>query len=269
MALFTERNLFSMRKLFKAIACAALLASALAAQSPTNQKQAKEASTAASSSPQIDASVGPPKPTADLKAGTWKYKGKISAGGQEIPIDLTTEIKEEGGAWTAVDTMKGPMGEGVDTASLQKGTLLVRKRNIKQGPASIDLNYSDNKATGTMNVDGQDRPVAADLGGPIFAETGSAQLIACLPLADGYTATFRNFDLRKQKEKLMQLKVVGSESVTVAAGTFNAFKIEITSADAVNDSETLWIAKDSRKAVKIAAVLGSMGGATLTVELLP
>jgi len=120
-----------------------------------------------------------------------------------------------------------------------------------------------------MNVGGQDRPIAADLGGPIFAETGSAQLIASLPLADGYTTTFRNFDLRKQKEKLMQLKVVGSESVTVAAGTFDAFKIEITSADDGNDSETLRIAKDSRKAVKIAAGLGSMGGATLTAELIP
>jgi dipeptidyl aminopeptidase/acylaminoacyl peptidase len=218
----------------------------------------------------VDAnSVGAPKPSADLKAGSWKYKGKISAGGQEIPINLTTDIKEDGGAWTAVDTMKGPMGEGVDTASLEKGTLLVRKRNIKQGAATVDLNYTDSKVSGNMNMGGQDRPIAADLGGPIFAETGSAQLIACLPLADGYTTTFRNFDLRTQKEKLMQLKVAGSENVTVEAGTFDAFKIEITSVDGGNDRETLWVAKDSRKAVKIAAVLGSMGGATLTAELIP
>jgi hypothetical protein len=37
----------------------------------------------------------------------------------------------------------------------------------------------------------------------------------------------------------------GSE--TVAAGTFDTFKIEITSADGGNDHETYWIAKDSRK----------------------
>ncbi|HMF91338.1 MAG TPA: alpha/beta fold hydrolase [Candidatus Angelobacter sp.] len=218
----------------------------------------------------VDAnSVGAPKPAADLKPGSWKYKAKISAGGQEVPVNLTTDIKEEAGAWTAVDTMKTPMGEGVDTASLEKGTLLVRKRNIKQGPATIDLNFTDNKATGNMNMGGQDKPVAVDLGGPVFAETASPQLIACLPLAEGYATTFRNFDLQKQKEKLLQLKVVGSEKVTVEAGTFDAFKVEITSADGGNDRETLWIAKDSRKAVKIAAVLGSMGGATMTAELVP
>jgi len=62
---------------------------------------------------------------------------------------------------------------------------------------------------------------------------------------------------------------VGSESVTVAAGTFEAFKIEINSADGGADHETLWIAKDSRKTVKVSAVLASMGGATLTGELVP
>ena len=110
----------------------------------------------------VDAkNVGAPKPAADLKPGTWKYKARISAGGQEIPINMTTDIKEEGGAWTAVDTMKGPMGEGVDTASLEKGTLLLRKRSIKQGPATINLSFTDNKATGNMNVGGQDRPISS------------------------------------------------------------------------------------------------------------
>ena len=119
-----------------------------------------------------------------------------------------------------------------------------------------------------MSMNGQDRPIAVDLGGPLFADAaGSDQAIACLPLADGYTTTFRNFDLQKQKEKLLQLKVVGVESVTVPAGTFDAFKVEVSSADGGSDHQTLWIAKDSRKPVKVASVLGNMGGATLTAEL--
>ncbi len=161
------------------------------------------------------------------------------------------------------------MGQISDTALLEKGTLALRKRSVKQGPVSIEVTFAGNKATGTANIGGQDKPIAADLGGPVFAETASPLSIACLPLAEGYTTTFRNFDLQKLKEKLLQLKVVGSESVTVAAGTFDAFKVEINSADGGSDHETLWIAKDSRKAVKIAAVLGSMGGATLTGELIP
>ncbi|MEJ7606647.1 MAG: hypothetical protein WKF37_10350 [Bryobacteraceae bacterium] len=33
--------------------------------------------------------------------------------------------------------------------------------------------------------------------------------MASLPLGEGYTTTFRNFDIQKQKPKLMQLKVAG------------------------------------------------------------
>jgi hypothetical protein len=118
-----------------------------------------------------------------------------------------------------------------------------------------------------MKMNGKETPILADLGGPLFAETGGAQCIALLPLADGYTTTFRNFDLQKQKVKLMALKVAGSESVTVPAGTFDTFKVELSSADGGADKQTLWIAKDPRKAVKVAAVLAEMGGATLTAEL--
>ena len=66
----------------------------------------------------------------------------------------------------------------------------------------------------------------------------------------------------------MQLKVTGVEKVTVPAGTFDAYKVEITSADGGADKETLWVAKDSRKPVKESAVLAAMGGAVLTQELL-
>jgi hypothetical protein len=84
---------------------------------------------------------------------------------------------------------------------------------------------------------------------------------------NGYTTSFRNFDLQKQKVKLMQLSVAGSESVTAPAGTFAAFRVEITSADGGPDKSTVWIAKDTRKPVKISTVMASMGGATMTAEL--
>jgi hypothetical protein len=74
--------------------------------------------------------------------------------------------------------------------------------------------------------------------------------------------------VQQQKVKLMQLKVTGVEKVTVPAGTFDAYKVEITSADGGADKETLWVAKDSRKPVKESAVLAAMGGAVLTQELL-
>jgi hypothetical protein len=183
-------------------------------------------------------------------------------------LKLSTTIKEENGAWTATDVMESPMGQATDVSTLEKGTLLLKSREAKQGPATITLKIIGNKAEGSMSMGGQDKPISQDLGGPLFADAaGAPQSIASLPLADGYTATFRNFDLQKQKVKLMQLKVTGSESVTVPAGTFDAYKVELSSADGGADKTTLWIAKESRSAVKIAAVMSSMGGAVLTAEL--
>ncbi len=217
----------------------------------------------------VDANaVGLPKPAVDLQPGTWKYRAKLSMSGQEIALDITTTIKEVNGKWLATGTMQSAMGEATDVSTLEKGTLVVLSQKIEQGPATISLEFTGNKATGTANMNGQNRTISVDLGGPIFAGASASQMsIAALPLAEGYTTTFRNFDVQKQKEKLLQLKVVGSETVTVLAGTFDTFKVEVTSADGGGDHETLWIAKDSRKPVKISAVLADMGGATLVQEL--
>lgn len=217
----------------------------------------------------VDAgSVGVPKAAAGLTPGTYQYKAMIVRGTQQIPLTISTVISEENGAWKAVDTMEGPMGQSVDTAFLDKETLVLRKRHVKQGPMTMALEFTANKATGTINMGGQEKPLTADLGGPVFADSGGAlHVIGCLPLAEGYNTTFRNFDMQKQKEKLMQLKVVGIESVTVPAGTFDAFKLEMTSADGGNEKQTLWVAKDSRKPLKLAAAMPGMGGATMTMEL--
>ena len=83
-----------------------------------------------------------------------------------------------------------------------------------------------------MAMGGQEKPIAVDLGGPLFADgAGVVPSIAALPLKEGYTTTFRNFDVLKQKVTVKQAKVSGVEEVTVPAGTFKAWKVEIASAD--------------------------------------
>ena len=100
-----------------------------------------------------------------------------------------------------------------------------------------------------------------------FADgAGTFQVLAALPLADGYSLNFRNFDVQAQKPQIKQLKVVGSESVTVPTGTFDAYKLEIITADNDSDKQTVWIDKASRKVLKISAVFN---GAVLTSELTP
>jgi len=132
----------------------------------------------------------------------------------------------------------------------------------------IDIDFSGDKAAGKMSMNGQEMPIAVDLGGPLFADgAGGEQVIASLPLAAGYSATFRNFDFQTQKVKLLQLSVSGVESVTVPAGKFDAYRIDISSADGGSDKKTLWVSKDTHKVVKVSAVVAAMGGAVVTQEL--
>lgn len=214
-------------------------------------------------------SIGAPKPATDLTVGTYRYQVKIEAGGQQMRLKVSTAIQDGAGIWTATNQMDTPQGAVTDTATLEKGSLLLLKRSVRQGPVSIDLDFAGNKAAGKLNMNGQDRPITADLGGPLFADAaGSEQVIACLPLVEGYSATFRNFDVQTQKVKLLQLLVAGNEEIKVPAGTFNAFRVDISSADGGSDKKTLWVAKETHKVVKVTAVMPSMGGAVMTQELL-
>jgi dipeptidyl aminopeptidase/acylaminoacyl peptidase len=215
------------------------------------------------------ASVGTPATAVSLRAGTWKYQVKVALGGQQMSLTQSTTIAEDKDGWTATDVTDTPAGPATDTATLDKSTLAPRQRTVKQGPATIHVEFAGDKVSGAINMNGKDTPIAADLGGPLFADgPGAPEAIGCLPLAEGYTTSFRNLDVQKQKAKLMQLKVAGTESITVPAGTFETFKVEV-SADGDAGKTTLWIAKQTHNAVKVSTTLPAMGGATMTAELMP
>jgi dipeptidyl aminopeptidase/acylaminoacyl peptidase len=217
----------------------------------------------------VEVGSSAPKPTAGLVPGTATYKGSLSVQGQTIPMDVTRTVKDTAGSWVVNEATAMPMMTVSDEATIDKGTLQLRKRVIHQGPAAVEVAFADNKATGKMTMNGQERPIAADLGGALFADgPGANDVVAALPLADGYTTSYRNFDVMGQKVRLRQLKVSGSEKVTVAAGAFDAWKVEITPADGgTGESVTLWVDKASRRVVRISTVFPEMNGATATAEL--
>lgn len=211
-----------------------------------------------------------PKPEVDLRPGTYNYKASIAIQGQEIPLTVKTDIKEENGAWTVNETAMTPQGPVVDVSTIEKGSLLLKRRSIKQGPITIEMDVSPNKLSGSTNMSGQPTAIDVDPGGALFADgAGAFDVIAALPLEDGYSLSFRNFDIQKLKPQIKQLKVLGSESVTVPAGTFDAYKVEILDAENEADKQTVWIDKRSRRVLKISAVLPSLNGAILTSELTP
>lgn len=224
-----------------------------------------------------------PKPAVNPAAGTWKYKDTdVVRDNLTLQSTYSVTIRDDGGAWAVTTAMEFPAGPVTSVSTLEKGTLILRKKAFTHflhpdqpwKPIAINLDFIANKITGTMKyVGAPDKPVTVDSGGPLFAEP--AGWVGCLPLADGYMTRFRYFDIDRfalnpqaaNKIKLVQLKVVGMESVTVPAGTFDSYKVEIISADGGSNKETIWIAKDSRMPVKISAVNELYG--VSTTELIP
>lgn len=213
------------------------------------------------------APAGAPQLGSELRPGKWKYQVQLLVAGQQMSMTRSTTITAEPDGFEISETLDTPMGAATDSSTVDKSTLVPRKRSMKTGPTAINLEFSRDKATGTIDTNGKSTAVAADLDGPLFADgAGAAQIIACLPLAEGYATTFRNFDVRKQKTKVMQLKVTATEKVTVAAGAFDAFRVEVSS-DNDPAKMTIWVAKQSQTVVKVAAMLPEMGGANVTAEL--
>jgi dipeptidyl aminopeptidase/acylaminoacyl peptidase len=212
-------------------------------------------------------SAGVPKPAVDLQPGKSSYKGTIAVAGQTIPLTVTTEVKEENGVWVLNESAQLPMGTISDISTVEKGSLVLKKRSIKQGPFAVDLDFTSSKATGAMSMNGTPKAIDVNLDGALFADgAGAYNVVATLPLAEGYTTSFRNFDVQSQQVSVKQLKVLGVESVTVPAGTFQAYKVEIANADG-SDKTYVWIDKDTRKVLKTSATVSRMNGAVITSEL--
>jgi dienelactone hydrolase len=210
------------------------------------------------------AALALPKPAQPLQAGTFIYKGTIS-GAQSMSVDVTRTIAEEGGKWVITESATLPNGELQDKVTLDKNTLAVHSRVVTQGPLTIDLKFEGGKASGQMAMGGQQKPLTGDLGGDIFAEGAAGGFsVASLPLAEGYSATFRNFDLQNGRAVVKQARVAAIEDVTVPAGTFKAWKVEIAPVEGGPGGATVWIDTASRKVVKTSA---SQGAITAVSEL--
>lgn len=192
-----------------------------------------------------------PSPALALQAGMMRYIAHLEMGAQRADVPSTVEIKEDGDAWVVTESANGATGQVVDSARLAKNTLIVLKRSMQQGSAKIEYEIKDGKAVGTMSVNGQVKPIAADLGGDLFADGPGAQAVmAALPLKDGYATEIRNFSIQTGQASVASLAVVGSEQVTVPAGVFDAYKVVAT--ESSGTKTTIWVAKNEHKAVKLA-----------------
>lgn len=204
--------------------------------------------------------------------GEFNYEADLILMGQSYHITKKRKVEKAviGGKEVFRVTEKT---EGVtpatDRTELDATTLLPISRNIVQGPATIDLNYSKDKVTGKIKMGAQEMPIDAAVGERVLSGGAATEIsIASFPLAPGYRAYLAGFHVMNARLEPYVLEVKGVEKVKVKAGEYEAYRVELFSLDDNEVKQTLWYDLKSRALVKNEQKLPAQtGGGVAIFEL--
>lgn len=227
----------------------------------------------------LDAARTTPLPVVDptrFAPSKLNYKTVLNlSGGRTMEIEgsrvVTKETSGPSPVYRITSTAKTPMGDATDVFVIDASSLRPVTRTAKQGPATIEIKYGDKAVTGSIVAGGQNIPVNVALEAPVFGDESALELaVAAMPLAPGFRTTVRTAEVgMQQRVRYWSLVVEGEESVTVPAGTFQAYKVVLAPLDNEPGGTTYWITRDGpRMLVRAESKLPpQMGGGTAVTEL--
>jgi hypothetical protein len=152
----------------------------------------------------LDAARTTPLPPTDIervRTGSASYSATLKMSGQEMALSSTREISlrdtEDGKVVDIISSSQGPMGSATDHYVVDAGSMLPLKREVQQGPATVEVAYSSDSVTGSIKA-GQEIPISVELdaqardlvedravGGLVDAERLLAQqMLACAQHVD-------------------------------------------------------------------------------------
>jgi hypothetical protein len=224
----------------------------------------------------LDAAMTAALPAADANLITparLSYKAVANVQGMEVDLDVVVEISEgqfDGKpAWMTVSTQNSMMGNAIDTFIVSGTDLLPLYRGVKQGGATVTMEYSKTAVKGEISMGPQVIPVDTPLEAPVFGDGTALDLaVAGLALAPDFKTSLRYFDLLSQQVKVYVVEVTGIEDVTVPAGTFEAYKVELRPMGNEPGGGTVFVDTKTRRQVRATMQLPAMsGGGSVTSEL--
>jgi dipeptidyl aminopeptidase/acylaminoacyl peptidase len=208
-----------------------------------------------------------------VKPASLSYKQTMAMTGRNLDVSGTTTVSEHTAdgkkMWLVVDEAHTPMGVISDSVVMDLVTLAPVSRVVHQGPATVEIRVKADSVIGSIKAGPQELPVKAHVNAPVYMEGGALNVaLGTLSLEPGFTASYRVFDIMSAKAKEQTLEVVGAETVTVPAGTFETVKLEVKPADGSSGGATYWIEKALRRVVKSEVSLpAQMGGGKAISEL--
>lgn len=211
----------------------------------------------------------------NLRTSHLEYKSTLETQGQSLEMEVTRKLSREiyrgEPVWRLTEHARMSMGEIKDTIDLRRDNLMPVRRATLQGPLTLDLRYSETGIDGKIIQAGQTTPLNASLEAPVFADGSGLHLtLSSLPLSENYRTTFRIYDVMSLQVKPMALEVAGIETISVPAGSFRVYRVDLTPMDNDSGNQSIWVTADeSRKVVRVKATLpDEMGGGSIVTELM-
>ena len=172
---------------------------------------------------------------------------------------MRSTIEKAADGWRYVDnTQIGPI---VQQTTELLFTAEPRMRSVKQSgkvqgqELKVEVAYANGRARGSATTPGPQGPttksVDAEVPAHVLDDNAITPLIPALPWAPGAKFTLPVFSAGEGALKQRTLQVVGTEQVTVPAGTFNVYRVDSTGGQ--SQGTTLFVTTDApHRLVKIA-----------------
>ena len=179
-----------------------------------------------------------------LKPYTATYN--VTAQGNPFGTSTAT-LSQDGDAWVVKNVLESEMfGQTVEARVLAAGLAPVSYKFTMSGgmAASVDITVAGGKITG--NSDGPEQmggkrtfDIAAPPG--LFLPGMHRVALSVLPLSVGQSISVPEFSFRSGVVENLTLKVTGEEKLTVTAGPFDTYRIDVSGGD---QGSTMWVTKE-------------------------
>jgi hypothetical protein len=180
-----------------------------------------------------------------LRAQTLVYQLMV----QGNPMGTATNrLVREGDAWVATSVLDSPMMQQNTEVRFGAADFAPRasRLSIAQGPTrmSVDLDVRAGRVQGRAELPAQaggPRDIDVEAVGGMLLPGMDAHALAIADLAEGRTLELPVFDAMSGAVTNMSFRVTGTEDVTVPAGTFPAYRVEVSGPQPM----TLYVRRDA------------------------
>lgn len=177
-------------------------------------------------------------------------------GGQRISLERT----DSGFRYHEQMSIAGIVSQQTDVAIDASGrTTAVKQSGELQGqPTSVDVRYGDGRATGsaaTVDPAAGPKTVTVDttVSDEAIDDNALYAFLPTLPWGTGTRWSFPVFNAAEASESTLTLAVTTTESLTVPAGTFEAYRADLTGGEA---PFTIWVSTSAPHRILKVALVG-------------